>query len=32
MKQESVLYGAIAGISDNGRLYKLSVEMVTLVK
>lgn len=27
---ESVLFGAIAGISDNGRLYKVSVEMVTL--
>ncbi|WP_235344819.1 hypothetical protein [Brevibacterium sp. UCMA 11754] len=27
---ESVLYGAIAGISDNGRLYKISVEMVTV--
>ncbi len=27
---ESVLYGAIAGISDNGRLYKVSVEMVTV--
>ena len=29
-KTESVLYGAIAGISDNGRLYKVSVEMVTV--
>ena len=28
--QDSVLYGAVAGISDNGRLYKVSVEMVTL--
>lgn len=27
---ESVLFGAIAGISDNGRLYKVSVEMVTV--
>lgn len=27
---ESVLFGAVAGISDNGRLYKVSVEMVTV--
>ncbi|AOP53347.1 hypothetical protein [Brevibacterium aurantiacum] len=27
---DSVLFGAVAGISDNGRLYKVSVEMVTL--
>lgn len=27
---KSVVYGAIAGISDNGRLYKVSVEMVTV--
>lgn len=27
---ESVIYGAVAGISDNGRVYKVSVEMVTV--
>ncbi|SDR71064.1 hypothetical protein SAMN04489751_0167 [Brevibacterium sandarakinum] len=27
---DSVLFGAVAGISDNGRLYKVSVEMVTV--
>ena len=27
---KSVLYGAVAGISDNGRLYKVSVEMTTV--
>lgn len=29
---ESLLFGAIAGISDNGRLYKVSVEMVTVAR
>lgn len=29
-EHESVLFGAVAGISDNGRLYKVSVEMVTV--
>ncbi|MDN6135428.1 MAG: hypothetical protein L0J03_15175 [Brevibacterium sp.] len=27
---KSVLYGAVAGIADNGRVYKVSVEMVTV--
>ena len=27
---ESVIYGVVAGIADNGRLFKVSVEMVTL--
>lgn len=26
---ESVIYGVVAGIADNGRLFKVSVEMVT---